>query len=217
MLTAAASGSFITSISGAPTVRVGISGVRLITAAGTTPTGRATTGITEYPSGSGIYFKTMTAPATPGNYFVMWDTGSVTPSTVISEELLVLAGPVLFTQTGASTVVLDDLDGIFKIKQNDTRPRVVAALKQDGVAVNLTGATVKFLAKSIPPATTATINVSAILTDAANGVVTATLSALNTAVPGDYNCEFEVTYSDGGIQTFPNDGYFEMKIISDLG
>lgn len=33
---------------------------------------------------------------------------------------------------------------------------------------------------------------------------------------GSYVCEFEVTYSDSTIETFPNDGYIRVEVLSDI-
>lgn len=67
----------------------GTIGVRLLDNAGATTAARVTAGIAEYPASSGIYYVTMTAPATAGQYTVMWDTGTVSPSTVATEDLVV--------------------------------------------------------------------------------------------------------------------------------
>lgn len=55
----------------------GTIGVRIDDGAGANTTARSTASITEYPSGSGIYMKTLTAPANEGTYNVVWDDGSV--------------------------------------------------------------------------------------------------------------------------------------------
>lgn len=65
----------------------GTIGVRIIdTPAGTTITARTTTGITEAPAGSGLYSVLLTAPATAGDYSIVWDTGGGAP-TWAREEL----------------------------------------------------------------------------------------------------------------------------------
>lgn len=56
-----------------PTGLTGTLGVRLIDNVGGTTINRATAGITEYPAGSGIYQKTLTAPGTAGQYTIVWD------------------------------------------------------------------------------------------------------------------------------------------------
>jgi hypothetical protein len=56
-----------------PTGLAGTLGVRVIDNAGATTQVRVTAGITEYPAGSGIYQKTLTAPASAGQYTLVWD------------------------------------------------------------------------------------------------------------------------------------------------
>lgn len=108
----------------------------------------------------------------------------------------------------------------FTIKRNDTKPLLTATLKSDGVAVNLLGATVKFIMKKAG-AVEAKVNSAATVTDAAGGAVEYAWVATDTDKEGDYNGEFEVTDGAGKISTFPNghDGidYFTIEITEDLG
>ena len=39
----------------------------------------------------------------------------------------------------------------------------------------------------------------------------------DTAIPGTYWAEFEVTYADGAIESFPNTGHIAVVIADDLG
>jgi hypothetical protein len=41
-------------------------------------------------------------------------------------------------------------------------------------------------------------------------------SADDTDTIGSYQAEFEVTYADASIETFPNDGYIRVEIIDDI-
>lgn len=66
----------------------GTIGIRVLNnATGATTTARTTSGISESPASSGRYVATLTAPSSDGAYSVLWDTGSVSPSTIVSEEL----------------------------------------------------------------------------------------------------------------------------------
>ena len=38
----------------------------------------------------------------------------------------------------------------------------------------------------------------------------------DTDIPGTFQSEFEVTYSTGEIETFPNDGFLAIEIIDDI-
>ena len=44
-----------------------------------------------------------------------------------------------------------------------------------------------------------------------------TFSATNTNTADEYEGEFEVTFSDGSIQTFPNRGYIPVVVQDDIG
>jgi len=54
---------------------VGTLGVRILDGQGGTTTARTTAGILETPAASGIYTATLTAPATAGQYVLVWDDG----------------------------------------------------------------------------------------------------------------------------------------------
>jgi hypothetical protein len=71
-------------------------GVRIIDNAGNTTTARVTTGVTEYPASSGIYAKTLTAPATAGQYTILWDNGTQTAGNFATEDLVVSATAAAF-------------------------------------------------------------------------------------------------------------------------
>jgi len=95
-------------------------------------------------------------------------------------------------------------DDIFYIKQNDTSPDFAAVLTDAaGNLAALTGATVQFhMAEE-----DGTVVVDAVATVVST--VTATVSYAwqvgDTATPGKYYAEFEVTFSNGKVETFPND------------
>jgi len=104
----------------------------------------------------------------------------------------------------------------FYIKQNDTRPAITATLIDgDGSLAALTGATVVFKMRKVG-GTAVTVNSSATVTSVDNAEVTYTWSASDTSTVGSYEGEFEVTYSSGGVQTFPNSGYIEIEIVDDI-
>jgi hypothetical protein len=52
--------------------------------------------------------------------------------------------------------------------------------------------------------------------DAANGDVSYQWQAGDTDEPGMFEAEWEVTFGDGTIETFPNDGYIDIHIMSDI-
>ena len=104
----------------------------------------------------------------------------------------------------------------FKIKQNDTSPLMVVTLKDAaGNAIDLTAATVRFHMKRINQATVKVYGSATVLDDDA-GRVRYAWQAADTDTPGTFQGEFEVTYSTGEIETFPNDGFLAIEIIDDI-
>ena len=97
----------------------------------------------------------------------------------------------------------------FHIKQNDTKPSLSVQLLSDGSAVDLTGAMVKFHMGTI-------IDAAATIVNAATGNVKYNWAVGDTATAGKFNAEFEVTFSDGTVETFPNDGYLLINIMEEL-
>ncbi len=104
----------------------------------------------------------------------------------------------------------------FYIKQNDTVPSLRAALKNgSGDAVDITGATCQFHMRVLGQ-TTVTVDASAQIIDEETGIVQYNWVADDTDTIGSYQAEFEVTYPDGTIETFPNNGYIRVEITDDI-
>lgn len=104
----------------------------------------------------------------------------------------------------------------FYVKQNDTSPSMLATLQDaNGDAVTVTGASVRFHMRAIG-STNVTVDAAAVIVDAANGIVRYDWGAADTDTVGSYQAEFEVTYADGSIETFPNDGFIKVKITDDV-
>ena len=55
-------------------------------------------------------------------------------------------------------------------------------------------------------------SIAATVTDADDGLISFTPTALQTAVPGAYFVETKVTFAGGAIQTFPGSSYNEIVI-----
>lgn len=105
---------------------------------------------------------------------------------------------------------------MFYIKQNDTGPSIRAALKNvDGVAVSLAGATVRFHMRKLGSAT-AKVSAAATIISATDGTVEYDWIAADTNTVGTYQAEFQVTYSDLSVETFPNATYLKVKVIDDI-
>ena len=105
----------------------------------------------------------------------------------------------------------------FVIKQGDRREPIERTLRgSDGVAVNLTGATVKFLMR--PEGGGAVkIDAAATVVDAPTGAVRYSWDSDDTDTAGKFEAEFEVTFGDGTKETFPNEEYIPVLIIDDIG
>lgn len=104
----------------------------------------------------------------------------------------------------------------FKIKQSDTSPILEAALTTAaGVAIDLSGASVRFHMRRAG-AQTALIDAAATVVSASGGTVRYSWLSGDTDSAGAFVAEFEVLYSDGSIETFPNDGYLRIDILPEI-
>lgn len=119
----------------------------------------------------------------------------------------------------------------FSIKANDRLPSIQAAFKEPDPtapagtlptspaywrAVNLTTATsVEFIMKSAA-GNTIKVNAVASIVSAASGTVRYDWAAVDTAVPGSYVAEWEVTWTGGKKQTFPTLTFHTIDVLADL-
>tara|TARA_R110001606_G_scaffold10855_1_gene46910 strand:- start:468 stop:794 length:327 start_codon:yes stop_codon:yes gene_type:complete len=103
----------------------------------------------------------------------------------------------------------------FYIKQNDSSPTIRASLKgAGGTSINLSTATVSFRMQKSSGDNV--VQGSAQIFDATEGIVQYSWVAGNTSVSGIYLAEFEVTYADGRVESFPNVGYIQVNIKPEL-
>lgn len=104
----------------------------------------------------------------------------------------------------------------FFIKQNDTSPAIQATLSDAaGAAVDLSGASVRFHMRAVGN-TTAKVDAAAVISNATGGIVYYNWQAANTDTLGSYEAEFEVTFSGGEIETFPNNRFIQVEITDDI-
>ena len=96
-----------------------------------------------------------------------------------------------------------------KIVQNDTRPPLEFDITQDGKAIDLTGATVKFYMKDSTTGSVKINGAACTIIDAVKGKCRYSWQASDTNTVGTYAGEVEVTFPDGKIQT----GYKQMTIV----
>lgn len=104
----------------------------------------------------------------------------------------------------------------FYIKRNDTSPALLASLQDaNGTAVDMTAASVRFHMRQIN-SQVVKVDADAVIVAAEQGEVRYNWQTADTDTIGSYQAEFEVTYSDGTIETFPNDGYIPVNIVGDI-
>ncbi len=103
----------------------------------------------------------------------------------------------------------------FSIKKGDTSPALRATLRYDDcTTINLTGASARFHMRQTGSASVL-IDAAAVVVSVA-GIVEYRWTAPNTATVGAYEGEFEITYSDGKIETFPSDGFIAIEIVDSI-
>lgn len=106
------------------------------------------------------------------------------------------------------------MSNTFYIKQNDTSPKLVYTLDTE---INLAGATAVFNLRPITARGASPIERASATIEDTKGVLGYAFAAAQTSVAGVYHGEFEVTYGDSTIETFPNTGYITVKVHADLG
>ena len=115
----------------------------------------------------------------------------------------------------------------FTMKRHDTLPiRTLSLIQTDPnnpaamIPVDLTSAASAKLIAKIPnalPAITFTTPLT-FGTPRTGGTVIYTAASGDTATSGTYQAEVEVTWTTpAGVETFPNDGYFTIIVVDDLG
>lgn len=109
----------------------------------------------------------------------------------------------------------------FTIKRGDRLPVLEAVcIDKDtdpDTPVDLTSAaSVKFIMRKQGSSTTK-VSATATFGNRPDGEVYYEWAANDTDTAGDFDGEFELTWSDGKVQTFPNNGHIRIKIRGDLG
>lgn len=101
------------------------------------------------------------------------------------------------------------------IKRDDTQPDIEATLQyDDGSAIDLSGATVKFIMAS--QSGTVKVNTTATVVDAVAGKVKYQWQTGDTDTAGTYYAEFEVTFPGGKKLTVPNQNHLVVVVVDDL-
>lgn len=107
----------------------------------------------------------------------------------------------------------------FFIKQDDTSPELEVTLydEEGGNLINLLGSTVVFNMRNKNTGEVKVARGSCTLVDAENGVVKYPWQSGDTEDFGAFYGEFEVTYADSSVETFPNRNYIIVLIGDDIG
>lgn len=106
------------------------------------------------------------------------------------------------------------------MKQNDTRPALYRSL---GQTVNDVASYIPLTAASRVTmyfrnaAKTYVMVASCVIASAAGGVARHDWVAAESATTGIYEAEFEILWNDATIETVPNDGYFSIEFVDDIG
>lgn len=104
----------------------------------------------------------------------------------------------------------------YKIKRDDTMP-LVATLADRSGPVDLTASTVVFGMRQRHGNKTGGGSVDVDPDQAANpGLISYEWDAGETDTAGVFDGEFQVTFPDATVQSFPNDGYLEIVILGDI-
>lgn len=105
----------------------------------------------------------------------------------------------------------------WRTKTGDTSPAIEYYLQDyDLEPINLIDASVKFQMKEAN-SDTVLIDSSATIVDENEGRVKYEWQEGDTDTAGNYHAEWEVTYSDGTIETFPKEKNIIVTIIEDIG
>ena len=106
----------------------------------------------------------------------------------------------------------------FNIKQNDTSPELLVKLLDENGEAKTEIAnvdTINFY--MMDQSETTIVSGTATVINADEGKVAYEWSESDTSQSGKFKAEFEVKYSsNGGIETFPNDGYINVLIDEDI-
>lgn len=101
---------------------------------------------------------------------------------------------------------------LFTIKRGDTSPALRYALLPE--ALDLTGAVVVFNIRGADPILD---RAKALIVTTSPPVVEYQWQPGDTDITGLHRAEFEVTWPDETVETFPNGGYLLINIVQDLG
>lgn len=105
----------------------------------------------------------------------------------------------------------------FYIKQNDTAPSIEAVLLDSNGRVRsmANASAVRFHMKSEQGTVLVEDGVGSVV-NAAKGIVSYEWQSGDTSNTGIHNAEFEIEYTNGQIETFPNTGYIRVIVKDEI-
>jgi len=98
-------------------------------------------------------------------------------------------------------------------KQNDRLPAYSATLLVDGVAIDLTGTSVKLKMRN---RATGVVKVDELAAAFNDGKVSYAWAEGDLDTVGSYDVEWEITFSDGRTTTVPSDGFDRIVVGADI-
>jgi hypothetical protein len=105
----------------------------------------------------------------------------------------------------------------FYLKQNDTAPSIEAVLTDsNGKYRSLADASVIRFNMSTETGTVIIDGGLGTIVNSSRGIVSYTWEVGDTSTSGAHNAEFEVEYTNGQIETFPNSSYIKVVIKAEL-
>lgn len=105
----------------------------------------------------------------------------------------------------------------FYLKQNDTAPSMEAVLTDSkGKARVLTNAAAVKFHMSSEKGVNVVSNGACSIVNPGRGIVAYAWQPGDTATAGIYNAEFEVQYTNGTVETFPNSSFIKVIIKEEL-
>lgn len=112
----------------------------------------------------------------------------------------------------------------FSIKRHDTRPAYIVDLVDNfgltgQAAINLAAATsitFKMREADSPDSQAPKVSRAMTVVDASSGRVRHNWIVGDTDTTGDFSVEFEILWSDGGVETVPNNAYLVVSVVEDL-
>jgi hypothetical protein len=108
----------------------------------------------------------------------------------------------------------------FTITQGDNSPSLVTTLSsEDSSGIDLSNASdVRFIMQDMYERVVIdeTLDDAVRIVDEERGIVEFIFSQPETETVGEYEAEFEVTYTNGAVETFPTDGKIDIKIVEHI-